>query len=151
MHTADSPGETFLWLVFRILTWLFLTSEEHRSSVSLGLAAILFWGAVVFPLGVTSWLQYRSFSLLTQILHPASADFLASMSGLWPFWYRSLTWICMRHCCGILNWAWSRPTGDEWEYSEGQVGGKRRVMFNLWLGLSRFDLALQPWDCCEMV
>ncbi|EHB09200.1 Tumor protein D52 [Heterocephalus glaber] len=42
-------------------------------------------GALIFTMSITSWFQCESLSLVAQILHLTSVDFLASTTGFWAF------------------------------------------------------------------
>ncbi|KFO30203.1 hypothetical protein H920_08398 [Fukomys damarensis] len=72
-------------MVFTMRTWLFSSEEELRASLSLGKAAVLIRGALIFTTSITFWHQCRSLSLMAQILNPTGTDFLASTTGLWAF------------------------------------------------------------------
>lgn len=70
---------------FLIWTWLLSMEEELGSSLSLGMAAVVFGGALIFTLSTDSWLQCKSLSILAHILYPTSTDLLVSTTELGAF------------------------------------------------------------------
>ncbi|KFO18263.1 hypothetical protein H920_20351 [Fukomys damarensis] len=72
-------------MVFLRRSRLFSLEEELGAFLLLGMAAAFIRGVLIFTMNNTSWLQCGSLSLLAQILHRMSTDFLASTTGLWAF------------------------------------------------------------------
>lgn len=68
-----------------IWTLMLSSSEMLHSCLSLRMASVLLRGPVVLILSISFWHQWKSLSLLAQILHPGSTDFLASITDLWAF------------------------------------------------------------------
>ncbi|KFO22622.1 Cartilage intermediate layer protein 2 [Fukomys damarensis] len=74
-----------LQAVFLLRTRLFSLEEELGTSLSLAMAAAFIRGALTLTTSITSWLRCGPLSLVAQILHLTSVDFLASTAGLGAF------------------------------------------------------------------